>query len=108
MTLASSVPPKFDCELINDVSKTRIKELMSKYVMERLAMHGIHDSYIVFGMSKGSVIFVKVDKLEQVYARFSIHRQAITHIEEVYEHNKFVSICEEMNLNIWGFKEERA
>ena len=80
MTLGSAVPPKFDCELINDVSKARIKELMAKYVIEKLAMHGVHDSYLIFGMSKGTVIFVKVDKLDQVYSRFSIHRQAITQI----------------------------
>jgi hypothetical protein len=48
MTLASTVPPKFDCELINDVSKARVRELMSKYMLEKLAMHGIHDSYLVF------------------------------------------------------------
>ena len=48
MTLASTVPPKFDCELINDVSKTRVKELMAKYLLEKIAMKDIHDSYLVF------------------------------------------------------------
>lgn len=48
MTLASTVPPKFDCELINDLSKARAKELMSKYLLEKLAMRDVSDSYLVF------------------------------------------------------------
>ena len=51
-------------------------------------------------MSKGTIIFVKCNKLDQVYSRFSLHRQAITHIKEMYDCGHFVSMCEELSLNV--------
>ena len=45
-------------------------------------------------------MFVKVDNLEVIYARFSIHRQAIQQIYEMPSVSKFLSICEEMILNV--------
>lgn len=64
MTIASTVPPKFDCELFNDASKYRIKELLVRYMAEKLALRDVHESYLVFGMSKGSIIFIQVDNLD--------------------------------------------
>jgi hypothetical protein len=32
MTIASAEPPKFDCELFNDVSKGKTKELIARYL----------------------------------------------------------------------------
>lgn len=57
----------------------------------------------MLGLSKGSIVFVRVDNLDYVYARYSIHRQAITYIHELKEHKVFLSICEELDLKIWGF-----
>jgi hypothetical protein len=37
----------------------------------------ILDQFLVIGLSKGTVIFVKVNNLSHIYARFSIHREAI-------------------------------
>ena len=36
------------------------------------------DRFLVFGLSKGVVVFVAVDQLDLIYARFFFHRQAIT------------------------------
>ena len=55
------------------------------------------------GLSKGSVIFVKVRDTERIYARFSVHRQEILHLAEIRQQELFVSICSENVLNIWGF-----
>ena len=52
-------------------------------------------------------MFVRVNNLDHIYARFSIHRQAISQIHEVKEHKIFLSICEELQLMIWGFTEKR-
>jgi len=32
------------------------------------------DRYLVLGLSKGAVVFLQVDDLELIYARFSFHR----------------------------------
>lgn len=48
MAIASTVPPKFDCELFNDISKYRVKELVMRYLAEKLALRDIHESYLVF------------------------------------------------------------
>ena len=59
------------------------------------------------GMNKGMVIFIRVDNLDYVYSRFSIHRQAITHIHELREQRKFISICIDLDLVVWGFEGNR-
>ena len=33
------------------------------------------DNYLIIGLSKGTIIFVQVDDLEAIYARFSVHHQ---------------------------------
>ena len=35
------------------------------------------ENFLLMGLSKGSVIFVKVHKIELIYARFSVHKQGI-------------------------------
>ena len=35
------------------------------------------DNYMIIGLSKGTIIFVQVDDLEAIYARFSVHHQQI-------------------------------
>ena len=31
------------------------------------------DEFLIMGLSKGTIIFVRVDDLESIYARFSVH-----------------------------------
>jgi len=33
------------------------------------------DRFLVMGLSKGSVIFVRVKQIEHIYARFNVHKQ---------------------------------
>ena len=49
------------------------------------------------------MIFVRLNNLEYIYSRFSIHRQSITHITEMKEQKLIVSMCTEFKLAIWGF-----
>lgn len=61
---------------------------------------------MVIGLSKGTVIFVKMDNLSHIYARFSIHREAILQLNEIKDQEVFLSICEENILQIWGFDDQ--
>ena len=63
------------------------------------------DQFLVIGLSKGTILFVKVNNMDHIFARFSIHRQAVKHIHEVRVDKVFLSICEEHLLHIWGFEE---
>jgi WD40 repeat protein len=65
----------------------------------------ILDQFLVIGLSKGTIIFVKMDNLSHIYARFSIHREAILQINEIKDQEVFLSICEENILQIWGFED---
>ena len=43
---------------------------------------------------------MQVDNLEVIHSRFSIHRQAIKLIRELPSCGRFMSICEELILNV--------
>ena len=66
-----------------------------------------NDDYLIMGLSKGTIIFVKVDDLESIYARFSVHSQQVEHIHEMHTQKKMLSICAEYMLNIWGFEDNK-
>ena len=53
----------------------------------------VKDNFLILGLSKGSIIFVKVDELDVIFARFSVHRQKIEHIAEMGDHRGIASIC---------------
>jgi hypothetical protein len=95
MSLVSLKPPKFDCEVFSDVNNDRgkvpeIKRTHTKLLVEAETASGrslspesacldfeaeqdegaASDYYLVFGLSKGNIIFVRLDNLEYIYARF--------------------------------------
>ena len=94
MNFVSITPPKFDCEIFNDRGGKGGK---SEYDVDYA------DKYLILGLSKGTVVFVHVESLEQIYARFSVHRQGIDHLWEIKQSKCLVSMCTELVLNIWGF-----
>lgn len=61
----------------------------------------------MFGLSKGAVIFVRLDNLEYIYARFAVHRQEIRQLTEIRSQNRMISMCAEFKLAIWGFDRTR-
>lgn len=63
--------------------------------------------FLALGLSKGTVIFLAIDQLDTIYARFSFHRQAIQTIHQIHGTQNFITICEEMNIVVWGFKDFR-
>lgn len=41
------------------------------------------ESFILFGMSKGTFIFTRIEEPMLVYSRFVIHREAVQQVEEI-------------------------
>jgi len=63
----------------------------------------LSDRFLVFGLSKGTVIFISLENLEQIFSRFSIHRQSVEQIYEMKQSKNMISVCSELSLCIWGF-----
>jgi len=99
-------PPQYDCEIFSDLYKYK-EPTDPEYRFVEDPDGGVLDHFMVIGLSKGTILFVKVNDLDHIFARFSIHRQAVTQIHEVKAHKLFISICEENILNIWGFEKGR-
>ena len=76
-------------------------EYLEEAIAESDSEHS--EKFLVMGLSKGSVIFVRVDHIELIYARFSIHKQQIEHIHELKRQKCIMTLCQEYQLKIWGF-----
>ncbi len=103
MDLVSIKPPKFDCEVFADVTLNKGKIPIIKKFRQVEIIDGdsarsespkstcldfegdemADDFYLCLGMSKGTIVFVRVDNLEYIYSRFAIHRQGIEHLTEI-------------------------
>jgi hypothetical protein len=71
MTLASTVPPQYDCEMFTKPRDT--KDFMGSFIKGK-TLKTLHDTYLALGLSKGSVIFVLVNDMNVITSRFSLHR----------------------------------
>lgn len=67
MNFVTVVPPKYDCEVLQDNARKQ-----ENYIEDTG-----EENMIVLGFSKGTFAFVSVHQTDRIYARFSIHRQAI-------------------------------
>jgi hypothetical protein len=86
------IPPRYDCEIVREGSY-----YTHEYVEETKT-----EDMMVLGFSKGSLVFVNTSEIETIYARFSIHRQEITKIQQIQK-GLFLSVCKELTMNLWGF-----
>ena len=69
--------------------------------------HDHTEYFIAMGLSKGSVVFVHMHKLGEIYARFSVHKQQIEHIQELKQQRCMLTVCAENEMKIWGFEDGR-
>ena len=76
------MPPRYDCEIVREGS----------YIEEGYQEESKTEDIMVLGFSKGTFAFVHVDNLESIYARFSIHRQAVKKVQQLTNKGIFVSI----------------
>lgn len=74
--------------------------------MDVLKDSNLYQEYIIFGMSKGSIVFVNTSLINQVYCRFTPHREAVRMVRYLPKNNCFVSICDEFNLKVWRLDNE--
>lgn len=109
MNIISIEPPVFDCEIFSELHKlrqdrkvfkestdsdnTEVSDLKTDVdcsptkkrldildeVSRQKALYR-NDDYLVAGLETGMIIFVNVHNLEQIYARFSVHRHKIDQI----------------------------
>ena len=96
MDLVTVKPPKYDYEIFADVSSNKgIIPVITKFNQVEIldgesdrtesprsdcldfdgdGFEIADDYFLCLGMSKGNVIFVRVDNLEYIYSRFLLHR----------------------------------
>jgi hypothetical protein len=116
--LTSIVPPHFDCELFSDGTVKPVKRNAKKEQNRNLdrspspqsedldfdAETDADDNFLAIGLTKGHIIFVRLDMSSYIYARFAIHRQSVIHLEQIRSQKVFLSMCSELLLHLWGFE----
>lgn len=75
-------PPRYDCEIVREGS----------FIKEDFDEENKDEDMMVIGFSKGTMVFVHVRDIETIYARFSIHRQGITKIQQLNGKGIFCSL----------------
>jgi len=93
LSFCNVIPPRYDWEIVREES----------YVQENFCEETKNEDMMIIGFSKGTFIFVNLYETESIYARFSIHRQSITKIQQLNNQGIFISMWAELILNIWGF-----
>jgi hypothetical protein len=103
--------PPVDAEIFNeqmhlnalsDILQQDIKANFVKSFLKRRELPADAQEYLVLGMSKGSVYLVNTFKLDKIYARVTVSRAAITHVEYAPRAKLFLTICAEGNLTVWS------
>ena len=90
----------FDSEVLN----LRMHESV---LGEALADTSEKKEFLVLGLSKGTILIFHVAQLNQLYCRFTVHREAVEVIKYLPNTKAFVSICKEGNLAFWEIAEDR-
>lgn len=73
MSLVCTEPAKYDFEILSDLHTYKENEDPSMRIY--LDEQGEYsDGFLVFGLSKGSIIFVKVTNIDSIYAKFPVHK----------------------------------
>jgi len=56
--------------------------------------------FLAFGMSKGSMVLVNINKINQIYLRLTLHRAAVVKILYLENTNKFLTLCADNFLSV--------
>lgn len=89
----ASIPP-FDREILNE-------QLHSEKIGNVWGDPDSLQEYLALGMSKGSVFLLHVRKLNQLYCRFTVHRESVTYIRYLHESDVFISSSRQNDICIW-------
>lgn len=91
--------PSFDREILND-------KLHAASISNVIQKKDEIQEVIAFGLSKGSIVFVHIRKMNQLFSRFTIHREAVEIIRYLPLSKTFVSVCKEYNICFWKINNE--
>ena len=104
MTLCKTEPPHYDEEIsqmpgqdVNGRTSGTGEEPLKEWPPGKV------DRFLAFGLSKGSIIFMAVNRTDKIYARVTVHHEAVRQLKEIPNHNAFISVCDEQYLMIWKF-----
>jgi hypothetical protein len=81
--------PPFDREILNE----KLHIAVMRDVLNE-ANPGMQE-FLVLGMSKGSICLLHVNRLHQLYCRFTIHREAVVQVRYLPNTRTFISLCSE-------------
>lgn len=81
--------PAFDREILNE----KLHVAVAKDILKD-AKEGMQE-YLALGMSKGSIIILHTNKMDQIYSRFTIHREAVVFVRYLPNTKTFISLCSE-------------
>ena len=81
--------PAFDKEILNE----KLHLAVAREILKESGK-GMQE-FLVLGMSKGSITLLHVNKLHQLYCRFTIHREAVLYVRYLPNTNTFMSLCSE-------------
>ena len=90
----------FDTEVLN----IRMHEEQLK---EALGDKNAKKEYILLGLSKGAILLFHVAQLNQLYCRFTMHREKVKIIKYLPNTKTFLSICKEGDLMFWQITDDR-
>ena len=107
ITFCKTIPPKMDEENINTSYENAEKIQEERTHQESRWAEGLVDRFIVLGLSAGTVIFLQVDEIDLIYARVSVHREAVQRICEVDQKGVFVSVCAATQITVWNFNGQK-
>lgn len=65
MALAKTIPPRFDCEIFTNIDiLTGVSEANEVKKIEGQWNSDECDRFLVFGLSKGTIVFMEIDNIE--------------------------------------------
>ena len=81
--------PAFDREILNEKLHLAVAREILKDVKNDM------QEFLVLGMSKGSITLLHLNRLHQLYCRFTIHREAVVYVRYLPNTKTFISLCSE-------------
>lgn len=71
----NTIPPRVDVDIYNEQTVTNTNKMNEEYEEQKAKYPADKtDRFLALGLSKGTVVFLDVERIEEIYARFSFHR----------------------------------
>lgn len=103
-------------EIFNTSSANQIlpfdTEVLNLRLHEEKLEQSINDTsekkeFIILGLSKGAILLFHCTQLNQLYCRFTVHREKIKQAKYLPSTQSFVTVCKEGHMIFWQVGQER-